>query len=174
LPSLHEEPHRPDEDIKFLMCTALPTKYPRQPILICSEFERRSFVSSCLSRGAVCPALRKRSDRRRATEKPFSDLVDDIARLRKSLVSKSVSLNEAQRRQEMVASKVRETEFANDERALRATGPTIYEITLKNASSPGLPLPLASTNGAHAKDVKNLSSPPQDGLDRSGANGSAV
>ena len=24
---------------KFLMCTALPTKYPRQPILACAAFE---------------------------------------------------------------------------------------------------------------------------------------
>jgi carboxyl-terminal processing protease len=119
-------------------------------------------------------ALRERSDRRRATEKPFSDLVNDIARLRKRLVSKAVSLNEAQRRQDMVESKVREAEFANDERALRATGPTIYEITLKNASSPGLPSPLTSTNGAHAEDVQNLSSPPQDGLDSDAKNRSTT
>jgi hypothetical protein len=26
---------------KFLMCTALPTKYPRQPILQCPAFELR-------------------------------------------------------------------------------------------------------------------------------------
>ena len=97
-------------------------------------------------------ALRKSSDRRRASEKPFAELADDIAKLRKSLVSKSVSLNEAQRRQELAESKVREAELASEERALRATGPTTYEITLKNASSPGLPAPLAVTNSAPAKD----------------------
>ena len=100
-------------------------------------------------------ALRERSDRRRAKEKPFAALADDIAKLKKSLVSKSVSLNEAQRRQEMAESKVRETELASEGRVLRATGPTTYEITLKNASLPGLPppvAPLAVTNKAPAKD----------------------
>ena len=103
-------------------------------------------------------ALRARSDRRRATEKTFTGLVGDVARLKKSLVSKSVSLNEAQRRQEMADAKVRETELASEERALRATGPTTYEITLKNASLPGLPppvAPVAVTNNAPAKDVED-------------------
>ncbi|HEY6478005.1 MAG TPA: carboxy terminal-processing peptidase, partial [Polyangia bacterium] len=98
-------------------------------------------------------ALRAKSDRRRATEKPFVELVDDVARLKKSLISKSVSLNEAQRRQELAESKVRETELASEERALRATGRTTYEITLKNASLPGLPAPVAAANDAPAKDA---------------------
>ncbi len=98
-------------------------------------------------------ALRARSDRRRATEKPFAELVDDVARLKKSLISKSVSLNEAQRRQEMAESKVREAELASEERALRATGRTTYEITLKNASLPGLPAPLAAAKDTPAKDA---------------------
>ncbi len=97
-------------------------------------------------------ALRKRSDRRRATEKPFAELADDIARLKKSLASKSISMNEAQRRQELAESKLRETELASEERALQATG-TTYEITLKNASWPGLPAPSASTNKAPTKEL---------------------
>ena len=103
-------------------------------------------------------ALRERSDRRRAAEKPFAALTDDIARLKKSLVSKSISLNEAQRRQEMAESKVRESELASEQRALRAKGPTSYEITLKNAALPGLPppvapvAPLAGTDKAPAKE----------------------
>ena len=88
-------------------------------------------------------ALRARSDRRRATEKTFTELVDDVARLKKSLASKSVSLNEAQRRQELADAKAREAELANEGRTLRATGRTTYEITLKNASLPGLPPPVA-------------------------------
>jgi carboxyl-terminal processing protease len=91
--------------------------------------------------------LRERSDRRRATDKPFAEMVNDIARLRKSVVLKSVSLNEAQRRQEMAESKLREAELAKQERALRATGLTTYDITLKNASSPGLPAPVAPLAG---------------------------
>ena len=97
-------------------------------------------------------ALRARSDRRRATEKPFAELADDVARLKKSLSSKSVSLNEAQRRQELAESKRRDAELASEGRTLQATGPTTYEITLKNASSPGLPSPLAVPKDAPAKD----------------------
>jgi carboxyl-terminal processing protease len=97
-------------------------------------------------------ALRARSDRRRATEKPFAELADDVARLKKSLTSKSVSLNEAQRRQELAESKRRDAELASEERTLQTTGPTTYEITLKNASSPGLPSPVAVTKDAPAKD----------------------
>ena len=103
-------------------------------------------------------ALRERSDRRRAAEKPFTALTDDVARLKKSLASKSISLNEAQRRQEMAESKLRESELASEQRALRAKGPTSYEITLKNAALPGLPppvapvAPLAVTDKAPAKD----------------------
>ena len=98
------------------------------------------------------PALRAKSDRRRATEKPFAELVNDVARLKKSLISKSVSLNEEQRRQEMAESKARETELASEERALRVTGPTTYEITLKSAALPGLPAPLAVAKNAPPKD----------------------
>jgi carboxyl-terminal processing protease len=107
-------------------------------------------------------ALRESSDRRRATDKPFAELVNDIARLRKSVVSKSVSLNEAQRRQELAEAKLRETELAKEERALRATGLTTYEITLKNASLPGLPAPLAAANGASAKDRDGASAKDRD------------
>jgi carboxyl-terminal processing protease len=96
--------------------------------------------------------LRERSDRRRATDKPFAEMVNDMARLKKSVVSKSVSLNEAQRRQEMAESKAREAELVKDERALRATGLTTYEITLKNAALPGLPSPVAATKSAPADD----------------------
>ncbi|HTB61466.1 MAG TPA: carboxy terminal-processing peptidase [Polyangia bacterium] len=96
-------------------------------------------------------ALRERSDRRRATEKPFADLQNDVASLKKDLATKSVSLNEAERRQEISQSKAREAELARDERALQANAPTTYEITLKNASSPGLPSPLASTDQAATK-----------------------
>jgi carboxyl-terminal processing protease len=100
-------------------------------------------------------ALREKSDRRRAAEKPFAELADDVARLKKSLVSKSISMNEAQRRQEMAESKVREGELEREGRALRATGPTTYEITLKSAALPGLPSPVAPsapTDSAPAKD----------------------
>ena len=108
-------------------------------VIPAAPYERLNRVEPYLA------ALRASSDRRRANEKPFAEMVDDVARLKKSLVAKSVSLNEAQRRKEMAESKARETALASDERALQASGPTTYEITLKNASSPGLPAPLTAT-----------------------------
>ena len=97
---------------------------------------------------AYLAALRERSDRRLSTEKPFADLREDVARMRKDLATKSVSLNEGERRQEISQSKAREAQLARDEHALQASAPTSYEITLKNASSPGLPSPLVSTDKA--------------------------
>ena len=100
---------------------------------------------------AYLTALRQRSDRRLATEKPFADLRDDVARLKKDLATKSVSLNEGERREEMAQAKAREAQLARDEHALQASAPTSYEITLKNASSPGLPSPLVSPEKAAAE-----------------------
>ena len=95
--------------------------------------------------------LRERSDRRLATEKPFADLAGDIDRFKKSLVSKSVSLNEARRRQEMAESKARDAELGRDVAALEATRPTSYQITLKNVSTPGLPSPETFANKTEKK-----------------------
>jgi carboxyl-terminal processing protease len=95
-------------------------------------------------------ALRDGSVRRITAEKAFTYLADDIKRLKKSLATKSASLNEAERKQELAQSKARGTEREGLDRALRATRPTTYEITLKNASSPGLPSPLAFTNNGDA------------------------
>ena len=105
--------------------------------------------------GPFVAELRERSGRRRATEKTFAYLADDIARIKKSLDTKSVSLNEAERRQEMAQSKLRGTELAGAERARQATRPTAYEITLRNASAPGLPSPLASSNNTVKKDSED-------------------
>jgi hypothetical protein len=117
-----------------------------------ASYERLDRVKAYLG------ALRARSDRRLATEKPFADLREDVARLKKDLAIKSVTLNEGERREEMAQSKAREAQLARDERALQASAPTSYEITLKNASSPGLPSPLASTEKAAAKAVEGPTS----------------
>ena len=88
-------------------------------------------------------ALREKSARRIAGDPQFGFLTDDIARLRKSLATKSISLNEAERRVELAESKARQKEREREHRILRATRPTRYEITLENVSSPGLPRPVA-------------------------------
>jgi carboxyl-terminal processing protease len=85
--------------------------------------------------------LRERSRHRIDTEKAFTYLSEDLARLKKSLAEKSVSLNEAERQQEMAQRKARQVARKRDDLAYPTSEPTTYEITLKNASSPGLPPP---------------------------------
>jgi len=87
--------------------------------------------------------LREKSRHRVETERPFMYLAEDVARLRKGMAEKSVSLNEAERRQEMAQLKARQEERKQDELAQPIGAPTTYEITLKNASSPGLPPAMA-------------------------------
>jgi carboxyl-terminal processing protease len=86
-------------------------------------------------------ALRDRSARRIATEKELRDVVDDAARLKRNLATKSVSLNEAERRHEMEQSNTRQTDRDRESLSLQAFRPTTYDITLQNVSSPGLPPP---------------------------------
>ena len=83
-------------------------------------------------------ALREKSIRRVAAEKSFGYLADEIARLKKSLTTKSVSLNEAERRQELAQGKARRAAFEREARAHEATRPPTYEITLENISAPRL------------------------------------
>jgi carboxyl-terminal processing protease len=92
--------------------------------------------------------LRERSLRRVGTEKAFTYVAEDVARLKKSVAEKSVSLNEAERRQEMAKLKARQDERKKEELAYAAFQPTTYEITLKNASLPGLPPPMAAMKAA--------------------------
>jgi hypothetical protein len=102
--------------------------------------------------------LRERSLKRVKTEKEFAYLADDIARLKKSVEGKSVSLNEAERRQELAQIKARKEDRELEERANPSVRPTTYEITLKNASLPGLPPPMvAKENTSKAKETKSSS-----------------
>jgi carboxyl-terminal processing protease len=103
--------------------------------------------------------LRERSLKRVKTEKEFSYLADDVARLKKSMDEKSVSLNEAERRQEMAQIKARNDEREQEDRAHPAARPTTYEITVKNASLPGLPQPLIATESKGKTKIAKPSSP---------------
>jgi carboxyl-terminal processing protease len=85
--------------------------------------------------------LRDRSARRVAASKEFRFIEDDVARLKARLVTKFVSLNEAERRQELGQSMARREERVREERTLQAVRPTVYAITVENASLPGLPPP---------------------------------
>jgi carboxyl-terminal processing protease len=97
--------------------------------------------------------LREKSRKRVDLEKAFTYLIEDVTRLKKSLADKSVSLNEAERRQEISQIKSRQEERKQYELAHSTVQPKSYEITLKNAATPGLPPPMVpkkSDQGATA------------------------
>jgi GTPase involved in cell partitioning and DNA repair len=86
-----------------------------------------------------------------AEDKDFAYVREEIAQFKKSLATKTVSLNEADRRHEKEEAKARE-EFRSQERATRKESqPTTYEITLKNAGTPGLPAPATTARSPVAK-----------------------
>ena len=105
-------------------------------------------------------ALRDKSIQRVRAEKNFALLADDLAQVRRNLATKSVSLNEAERRQELAQSKARQDERERESRIHPAARPATYEITLKNVSSPGLPPPMAATKSVAAAHGANSSSAP--------------
>jgi len=97
------------------------------------------------SRGRVGPyltTLRARSAARIAKDPDFIELQKDREQLRRTRETKSISLNEADRRREKADLQVR-IEARNKERAAgAATQPPTYEITLKNVDALGLGAPL--------------------------------
>jgi carboxyl-terminal processing protease len=105
-----------------------------------TDYDRLDLVKPYL------PILRADSARRVASEKDFTYLREDMARLKKSLATKAVSLNEAERRTEMAQAKARQKEWDKENLALQSTAPTVFDITLKNAELPGLPPPVTYTN----------------------------
>lgn len=89
-------------------------------------------------------ALKARSAKRIAAAKDFVFLREEIALVKKGLDSKSISLNEAERRKELAQAKLRKEQRDQAMKALKAARPTTYEITLKTTATPGLPSPLPS------------------------------
>jgi carboxyl-terminal processing protease len=97
-----------------------------------TKFERLNRVKPYLEQ------LRASSARRVATEKNFVALTADIARLKQDFAEKSIALNEPERRRELAEVKARRAEREKDIKARQAEQPVTYEVTLKNASKPGL------------------------------------
>jgi carboxyl-terminal processing protease len=87
--------------------------------------------------------LRDASAKRVQADPAFSLLTQAIERVKKTIASKTVSLNEKERREDIAKSKVLEEKIKQEGRKRRAQQPLIYEITLANAGRPGLPAPLA-------------------------------
>ena len=104
-------------------------------------------------------ALRAGSVRRTATEPAFTDLHQEIERVRERLTSGVMSLNEAERRRDLADDKVLEKRIEEEARAEIAAR-TSYAITLENVARPGLPVampqppkPVAARRDEAAKRV---------------------
>jgi len=88
--------------------------------------------------------LRQASQTRVAADRDFGWLREDLALAKKNEATKSVSLNEAERRSEVGAAKER-TKDRNAERLAHPnSAPSTYEITVKSAATSGLPAPLSA------------------------------
>ena len=107
-------------------------------------------------------ALRDKSALRIKGEKEFIHLAEVITQLKRNLTTKSVSLNESERHKELAQSDARQNELERESEAHRASWPTVYDITLKNAVTPGLPQPTAFADNSHKTDTKT-SSPASNG-----------
>ncbi len=118
----------------------------------------------------VQPYVAKLSDESRtriAADQDFAWQRDDLALVEKNRATKSVSLNEAERRQERDDAKARTKTHDAERLARKEPAPTTYEITVKNAAEPRLPKPLdpsKSKAGTAAADDEeaDVSAPAQD------------
>ncbi len=105
--------------------------------------------------------LQQRSLERVQADPDFAYLQAEIQRLEKALSEKSVSMNEARRRQEKAEADARSKAHQEDLRRRPAPEETVYEITLKQADLPGLPPPLSPTNSvARATEAGDPLDPP--------------
>src|SRR5205807_3298945 len=86
------------------------------------------------------------SDKRVAVDRDFAFLREEIARYKKAIAEKSVSLNEAKRWKEKEEADQRSKARKKDLASRPEPPGKVYEITLKNVAEPGLPPPMAKTN----------------------------
>jgi carboxyl-terminal processing protease len=136
LPSLSDAADVGEADLKD------PLPWDRVPP---SDFTREDQVSPFRH------DLRDRSAARVAGDEDFVYLREDIAQLKNRLATKTVALNEANRRQEKEEARSREETRKHERAARKESQPTTYEITLKNADTPGLPAPATTISPPAAK-----------------------
>jgi carboxyl-terminal processing protease len=97
------------------------------------------------------PELRKLSDARVSLSQDFTYIREDMERVKERQARKTALLNEVERMNELQEARERD-EARKAERESRApNGHVVYEITLKDLNSPGLPDPLwpATTGGTN-------------------------
>ena len=97
------------------------------------------------------PELKKNSEQRVAKSKDFAYVREDIANYRKHQEDKTMSLNEKERLKEKAEDDARQKARDKERLARKAPEPKVYEITLKNATLPGLPPPVVKTNSLALK-----------------------
>ena len=97
------------------------------------------------------PELRKRSADRLAADKDFAYVREDIEQFRKQQADKTISLSQKQRLKEQEEAEARLKARGRERLARQERPEKVYELTLKQASLPGLPPPVAKTNAALAK-----------------------
>ncbi len=124
-----------------------------------ARYRRQSTLDAHLA------TLRARSARRVAEAEDFALLRDEIARLQDRLATRTVSLNEAVRRQELAQFEQRNRERAIKIKALQAAAPTTYEITVANAHLAGLPPPSGPAGQSGARDPEATAGEPGPGED---------
>jgi carboxyl-terminal processing protease len=108
----------------------------------------------------VLDSLRAKSARRVAAARGFEWIRDEIASRNANLVTKSVSLNETERRTEMEQLKTRKKSHEQELAASAGRTPRTYEISLENADTSGLPQPLIVTpDKEKPKDTVNDDAP---------------
>jgi carboxyl-terminal processing protease len=108
----------------------------------------------------VLETLRAKSAQRVATAKGFAWIRGEIALRNANLTTKSVSLNEAERRTEMEQLKARTKSHRQELAASTGQMPRTYEISLENADIPGLPQPLSvPPDKEKPKDTANDDAP---------------
>ncbi len=105
-----------------------------------ARFERLNLTQPVLDE------LRRRTKARQATDRDFAYVNEDIDLYRKLQSDKSVSLNEALRIKEKEEADARLKSRKAERMARPESEAKVYEITLKLALEPGLPLPVAVTN----------------------------
>jgi carboxyl-terminal processing protease len=86
--------------------------------------------------------LRDQSRARISAERDFAWWNENLALVEKNRASKSISLNEAERRAERDGAKARNKAHQAERLARKEAAPLVYEITVKNAAAPGLPPPI--------------------------------
>ena len=99
--------------------------------------------------------LRNESLTRISADRDFAWLREDLALVKKNRITKSVSLNATERTRERDDSKARTKARDAERLAHQETPPAVYEITVKNAATPGLPAPLDAAKLKAANPATN-------------------